>query len=201
MYLTKRDKEILRFIDQYKSITINQASKIFFGNCKQSYQQARKRLKLLSNNKYIQRYRKDMKSECIYFLQEKLSIHDLKILDVYAKLLNLGADIEYLKTKYTIPTPHGKKAYREADALIEFTYKKYFYPLLVEIDYTHFTSKKKLLDIYNSNHFQERYNQYDNNIFPTVLILRPVIPTNPVSFSMFDVYFAPFELTNLAQIL
>ncbi len=32
MYLTNRDKDILKFIEQYGSITINQCSKIFLVN-------------------------------------------------------------------------------------------------------------------------------------------------------------------------
>lgn len=198
MYLTARDKQILRFIEEYKSITINQAAKIFFNNCKQSYYQARKRLKQLSDNKYIKRYRADMKSECVYYLEKKLSAHDLKVLDVYAELINLGADIDYFKQEYTIPTKI--KEYR-ADALIEFTYQEYFYPMLIEIDYTHFTSNKKLLDIYNSNYFQNKYKKYDDDIFPTVLILRPTLPPNPFNTNLFNIYYLPLCPIDINNIL
>lgn len=172
MYLTNRDKEIFKFIEQYGSITINQCSKIFFSKCKQNYYQARKRLKLLSDNKYLKRYRKDMRSEAVYYLDKKLSAHDLKVLDIYAELINQGAEIKYFKREYAIPTKN--KEYR-ADGLIECIKDGYFYPILVEIDYTHFTSNKKLLDIYSSNYFQKKYKDLDEDIFPTVLIVRPFI--------------------------
>ncbi|NEZ74234.1 hypothetical protein EXM56_02500 [Clostridium botulinum] len=175
MYLTNRDKKILKFIEEYKSITINQCSKIFFSKCKQNYYQARKRLKLLSDNKHLKRYRKDMRSETIYYLDKKLSIHDLKVLDIYAELINKGAEIKYFKREYTIPTKN--KEYR-ADGLIECTKDGYFYPILIEVDYTHFTSNKKLLDIYNSNYFQDKYEHLDIDIFPTVLIVRPFISSS-----------------------
>ncbi|KEH91605.1 hypothetical protein Z962_p0133 (plasmid) [Clostridium botulinum C/D str. BKT12695] len=172
MYLKKRDSEIIKFIKMYGSITINQCSKIFFTKNKEGYQQARKRLKQLSDNKFIKRYRKDMQSECIYFLDKKLSIHDLKTIDIYAELINAGATIKSFTPKYRIDTIESNKKYRELDAYIEFIYKDYLNFLILEIDYTHFTSKNKIIDIYNSNHFQNKYKKLDSNIFPDILILR-----------------------------
>lgn len=172
MYLTYRDKSILKFIEKYKSITINQCSKIFFKNCKENYYQARKRLKLLSDNKYLQRYRKDMHSETIYYLTKRLSFHDLKVLDIYAYLINLGAEVKKFKREYTIVLEN--KEYR-LDGFIECIKDGYFYPIIVEIDYTHFTSIRKIFDIYNSRYFQNKYEDLDYDIFPTIIIMRPVI--------------------------
>ena len=134
MYLKKRDSEIIKFIKKYGSITINQCSKIFYTKNKEGYQQARKRLKQLSDNKFIKRYRKDMQSECIYFLDKKLSIHDLKTLDIYAELINAGATIKSFTPKYRIDTIKSNKKYRELDAYIEFIYKDYLNFLILEID-------------------------------------------------------------------
>lgn len=198
MYLTNRDREIIKFVEEYGSITINQCSKIFFRVNKHAYYQARKRLKQLSNEGYLKRYRKDTKSEVIYYLDKKLSIHDLKVLDVYAELTALGAKIKDFKTEYTIPT--GKKEYR-ADALIEFEHDGYFYPLMVEVDYTHFTGEKKLTDVYYSNYFQDKYKDLDNNIFPTILIVRPVLSTGNMLKVQYNVVYTDFNLSTIAQIL
>lgn len=197
MILTQRDKNILRFIEEYKSITINQCSKIFFNNCKQAYYQARKRLRQLYDNKYIKRYRADMKSECIYYLTKKLSIHHLKVLDAYAEFIKIGANIEYFKTEYKVPT---KSKYYRLDALIEVTYEEYFYPLIIEVDYTHFTSQRKLIDIYNSKHFQDKYKELDDNIFPTVLIIRPVISDNSITSDLFNIVYLDFTLDGIEQV-
>ncbi|MCD3331444.1 hypothetical protein, partial [Clostridium botulinum] len=148
MYLTKRDKEILYWIDKWGSITINQCSKIFYSKNKEAYQQARKRLKKLSDNNFLRRYRKDMKSETIYYLDKKLTLHDLKVFDIYAELISIGATIKTFIPRYKINTPNSHKQYRELDALIEFIYKDYFCPLILEIDYTHFTTHQTLQDIY-----------------------------------------------------
>lgn len=177
MYLTDRDKDILRFIEEFKSITINQCAKIFFKNSteKNAYYQARKRLRLLSDNNYLKRFRKDMRTEVVYYFKNKLSEHDLKVLDIYAEIIDLGAEITLFEREHIIPTKN--KEYR-ADALIECQKDGYFYPILIEIDYTHFTSQKKLDDIYNSNYFQNKYKKLDDNIFPTIIIVRPFLPNN-----------------------
>lgn len=196
MYLTARDKEIIKFVEEYKSITINQCSKIFFKKCKESYYQARKRLKLLSDNKYLQRYRKDMRSKTIYYLDKKLSFHDLKVLDIYAYLITIGAEIRTFKREYVITL--DKKEYR-ADGFVECTKDGYFYPVIIEIDYTHFTSKKKLTDIYNSRHFQDMYKKLDTDVFPTVIIMRPVLVSMDKELP-FNLVCTDFSLSNLSDI-
>ena len=183
MYLTKRDREILLFIEKYKSITIKQCSKIFFTTNKYSYYQARKRLKLLCDNKLLKRYREDMRSETVYYSEKKLSYHDIKVIDIYAELVSKGCTIKDFKQEYIIPVSDSKD-YR-ADGLIEFEYQGYFYPLLIEIDYTHLTGEKKLMDIYNSGYFQNKYKELDSDIFPTVIIARPICPSIDVSIYPF----------------
>ena len=51
--LTERDRKILNFIENYKSISINQTANIFFNT---SYEGARRRLKQLEEMKYIKSY-------------------------------------------------------------------------------------------------------------------------------------------------
>ncbi|AWZ50051.1 hypothetical protein C3495_14520 (plasmid) [Clostridiaceae bacterium 14S0207] len=172
MYIKNRDREILKFIEKYKSITINICAKIFYKDNKEAYQQARKRLRLLYKNKYLKRYRKDCTTEVIYYMHKKLSVHDLKVLDVLAELIYNNANIREFKREYTINTERSN--YR-ADAFIEFTLKNYLYFLLIEVDHTHYTSFQKLQDIYDSNYFQNKYSKYGDNIFPTILILKRIV--------------------------
>lgn len=198
MILTKRDKEISRYIEDYGSITINQCAKVFYKGNKEPYYQARKRLKILSNSGYLKRYRQDMKSECVYYFTKCLGIHDLKVLDVYAELISLGAEITFFKQEYTVA--YGDKKYI-CDGLIELKYNGYFYPLLIEVDYTHFTSERKLTDIYCSNHFQERYKEFDDNLFPSVLIIRPYVNNNLIQTDLYNLFYFDFNLHNLNNVL
>lgn len=196
MYLTNRDKEILKFIESYGSLTISQCSKIFFKDCKKNYYQARRRLKMLSDNKYLLRYRHDMRSETVYYMRKKLSLHDLKVLDIYAELIHLGASIRSFKREYIITLEN--KNYR-VDGFIECIKNGYFYPILIEVDFTHFTSMKKIMDIYNSKYFQVKYKKLDEDIFPSIIIVRPVFVQmgNDLPFQLI---YTDYSLANLNKI-
>lgn len=198
MRLTDRDKKILRYIEEYKSITIIQCSKIFYCNYKQAYYQARKRLSILYKNKYLKKYRKDPMHETIYFMDKHLNYHDLKVFDIYAELISLKVNIRYLKPKFRITGINDK--YREIDALIECEYKGYFYPIILEIDMTHFTNIEKLDEIYNSGYFQNKYKKLANNIFPTVLLLRPYLPFTPLYSNLYDIKVMCLDNYNLSLI-
>lgn len=191
MILTSRDKEILKFIECHHSVTIDQTAKIFYKDKKEAYQMARKRLKDLQNNNYIKRYRENQRCECIYYINKKLSPHNLKLMDVYAELVNAGAKIELFKKEFNIST--DKNNYR-IDALLEFEYDDYFYTFFVEVDYTHFSSIKRFEEIFKTGYMQHRYNKYGENIFPHVLIIRPILPTVQVKSSYFDVTYMNFSL-------
>ncbi|MDP4143103.1 MAG: hypothetical protein Q8936_01290 [Bacillota bacterium] len=197
MILTKRDISILKFVEQYGSISINQCSKIFFSENKYAYYQARRRLKLLQNWKHLNRYRRDMRSETIYYIDKKLSYHSLKVLDVLAELISLGAKIKNFMQEYTIHTEN--KDYR-VDALAEFIFKDYWYTMIIEVDMSNFTSSKKLFAINNSQHFQEKYKNTGEDIFPSVLIIRQVIPINPYHTELFDIHYSDFTLSTLRQV-
>lgn len=197
MILTKRDKEILKFIESYGSITINQCSKIFFGHCKQNYYQTRKRLKLLADNGYLKRYRKDMRTETVYYQEKKLSFHDLKVLDVYAYVKSVGADITFFKQEYSITLKD--KEYR-ADGFLECLKDNYFFPIIIESDISHLTGEKKLMDIYNSGYFQDKYKDMEDDIFPTVVIVRPVIPSIDVSHLPYSVLYADYCMYQLSNL-
>ncbi|WP_033047159.1 hypothetical protein [Clostridium botulinum] len=197
MYLSDRDKSILKFIEEYGSITINQCSKIFYTKNKERYYQARKKLKKLADEKLLKRYRKDMRSQAVYYMSKKLSFHDLKVLDIYAELIDMGANITFFKREYTINTLN--KNYR-ADGLIECIFDGYFYPILIEIDYTHFTSPKKLLDIYHSEYFQNKYKDLDENIFPSIIIVKPIISKSNFKSKNFNIFYTDLN-SNYKDIL
>lgn len=198
--LSKHKREILNFIQEEGSITIRQCAKIIYHGRKYGYDMARKTLRSLYQDKAIARYRYNMTAETIYYINTRLGIHALKLLDVYAEFIDLGCTIETFKKKYRIYT-NGKK-YREIDALLELNYQEYFIPLIIEIDYSHMTSIQKLQEIYESNHFQQLYlEKLGEEIYPIVIIVRPVTTNSLVEDHVFSILYSDFELSNLAKIL
>lgn len=191
MILTDRDKDILRFIEYYKSSTIDQIAKIFYTNNKERYQMARKRLKLLYENKFIKRYRENNRSNCIYYINKRLSTDSLKLLDVYAELVNEGIEIKYFKREFIVSTRENN--YR-IDALIECNYNNKFYPLFVEVDYYHCSGLKRFEAIFKTGFMQSKYKEYGNDIFPTVVIIRPTLPIKQVKSDLFNITYLDFSL-------
>jgi hypothetical protein len=138
--ITKRDKEIIKFTELHGSITIKQCSKIFFKNNREAYDQARKRLRVIYTEGLLKRYRKDPRSEAVYFIDKKLKIHDLKLLDVLAELNDFNL-FQYTKEK-KFEINEDKKYIIDAILNIERAIG-----ILIEIDYTHYTSIDKIRDM------------------------------------------------------
>lgn len=196
--LSKKDKLILNFIYAHGSISIQQCAKVVFKGNKYAYDQARKQLRQLHKEKAISCYKLPKALEKLYYIDSPLGIHALKLIDVYAELIELGADIKTFDKKYRIYTSEEK--YREIDALIELNYNDYFIPLIIEIDYSHNTSITKLKEIYNSNHFQEKYKDIDKDIFPLIVIVRPVLSESMEECEL-TVLYVDFSLVNLIAAL
>lgn len=137
---TKRDIEIIKYVEQYKSITIEQCSKLFFTNNRYGYDQARKRLSKLKKEGFLKRYRKDPKSMSIYYIDKPLKIHDLKIRDVLIEFIN---NFSYVNPKIEFKRMYDDKEY-VIDGVFNLDHK---IPVCVEIDYTHYTSMEKVRDI------------------------------------------------------
>lgn len=197
--LSKKDKQILNYIYEHNSITIKQCSKVIFTGNRCAYDQSRKQLRRLYKEKAIARYRASMTDEVVYYISTRLGVHELQLLNVYAELIGKGAKVETFHKKYRIYT--NNKKYREIDALIELTYNDYFIPLIVEIDYSHNTSIDKLEEIYQSNHFQNKYREIDDNIFPLIVICRPVVEKSLSNDNELQILYTDFDLKNLDEVL
>lgn len=167
--ITERDKKILKWIESFNSITIDQCSKLFFSTSKMSYDLARKRLRYLNREGAIKRYRKDPKSETVYFMDKRLKVHDLKILDVIVALQ------QFNKTEIKIIIQNkiqiNKFTSYVIDATVVLDNK---YPILIEVDYTHYTNDKKIINIIN--YLEDKHNK--KYIF---LIIRPTIDEIEIS--------------------
>jgi len=158
--ITKRDKQIIKFVEIHGCITINQCAKMFFRDNKEAYDQARKRLRTIYKGDHLKRYRKDIQSEVVYFIDKKLKIHDIKLMDVFAELN--AFDVVKMKKECTIEIDKYTK-YR-VDAFISMMALER--PLFfIEIDYTHFTSLKKIKELYY-------YYRIKHGVYPTFIIVK-----------------------------
>ncbi|MEW9093919.1 MAG: hypothetical protein AB2417_02455 [Clostridiaceae bacterium] len=189
--LMQRDKNILKFLEKYKAITIQQSYRIFFNNAKFGNDRSRKRLKELETMGVLKSYINKLTREKVYYLEDKVSAHDLYINDFYSMLVFNGCkDIEYIKE------PKYLKGLIRPDAFFKFTLDDNLHFILLEVDLTHFTG---------ANKFQMYEKLYKENIlqkecygtFPLVVI----IGVNDIKYESnnFFVEYLDFSLKGLEK--
>ncbi len=205
--LTKKDKEILRFLEVNKSISLQQATTLFF---KGLYISACRRLKQLEQRGYLYSYVSEYNKHAAYYYDKRpLSSHDLIILDLYAELVKIGAKI--FKFKACFQDNNGLSYLNgmvKPDAYFEFDLKDnndgviYTYYIFVEIDYTHFTSKDKIT-MYKKMFRDGVMKDECNGAFPIILILRPTENDHRCKSDEVNIIYADMDLknVNLIQIL
>lgn len=186
--LTRRDREILTFIEDYKSITLNQAQYIFFNG---NYECARRRLKQLENMNFIKSLPNALLNSKTYFNIKLLKDHDLLTIEFISSIKKLGANIIEFKTQ---PTYLDKKI--RPDAKIVFEYNDNVYFVLLEVDLHHYTSNSKMQryeELYKSGELQEEC----YGTFPIIVISRPTtgIRYNSNNFNTVytDIYYNSIE--------
>lgn len=152
--ITDRDRRIIKFVEMHKSITINQCAILYFYGHKQAYDQARKRLQVIHKEGLLKRYRKDPKHEAVYYIDKKLKVHDIKLIDVLSNLATIkGFKVLEVKKETKFEMSFQNITYI-VDGTLVIKEDNKFLPILIEIDYTHYTSKEKILDIIE--HLEEK---------------------------------------------
>lgn len=154
----KYDKQILKFIENFKSITVKQAEIMFYKN----NNNARRRLKELEEQGILKSYKYN-KSALAYTFKEfkEISEHDTIRNDFVSQLVAQGSTINSFKV-----CPRPLNGIIIPDLYIEYTYQNSIYKSYVEVDLTHFTGDSKIT-LYN-----KLYQQEDFNLF----ILRDSVP-------------------------
>lgn len=186
--LMDRDKEVLRHIEDYKAITVKQAQKIFFKN----YESARRRLKQLEDMKLIKSYDNKLTNEKVYYMEDKLSSHDLFTMDFYAELIWNGSTVRQFKKQ-----PRFLNDLIRGDAFIEFIYDNSLYYLILEVDLTHFTSSSKMQlyeKLYKENILQEQC----KGVFPSIIIMKNHADVKYLS-NNFEVVYMDFKLSDFTS--
>lgn len=187
--LMQRDKDILRYLEDNKAISIKQATKIFFKN---SYGGARRRLADLEKMKLLKSYENVLTNEKIYYIEERLSAHDLYIMDFYAELVGSGATIRQFKKQ-----PRYLNDMIRGDGFFEFVYDNNLYFLILEVDLTHFTSNSKMQlyeKLYKDNVLQEEC----RGMFPSIVIMKEKDDLRYMS-NNFEVVYIDFQLNNFTS--
>ena len=147
----KYDKQILKFIEDFKSITVKQAEIMFYKN----NNNARRRLKELEEQGILKSYKYN-KSALGYTYKEfkEISEHDTIRNDFVAQLVAQGSIINNFKL-----TPRCLNGMVVPDLYIEYTYKDNIYKSYVEVDLTHFTGDSKIT-LYNKLKEKEDFNLF-----------------------------------------
>ena len=147
----KYDKQILKFIEDFKSITVKQAEIMFYHN----NNNARRRLKELEEQGVLKSYKYN-KTALAYTFKEfkEISEHDTIRNDFVSQLVSQGSTINNFKI-----CPRPLNGMIIPDLYIEYTYKNSTYKSYVEVDLTHFTGDSKIT-LYNKLYQQEDFNLF-----------------------------------------
>jgi len=190
--LTERDRDVLKWIENYKAITLKQANTLFFNN----YKSCSRRLKQLEEEeKILKSYQNSITKEKVYYVENKISAHDLFIYDFYAKLVQEGAKIRKFKKQ-----PQYLSGLIRPDGFFEFEYEGNLYFILLEIDLTHFTSTSKF-GLYEKLFKENEIQKECYNTFPIVTVIRPTNNDIRYNSNNFEVVYLDFKFTNFRQLI
>lgn len=190
--ITDRDKEVLRWIENYKAITLRQATELFF---KGNYKGASRRMGQLEDMEILKSYTSKSKSEKVYYQDKKVNDHRLYIYDYFKELKRLGCELLDIKVE-----PSYLNGNIRPDAYTLFKYGRYKYLTLLEVDYTHYTDHIKLNTLYEKL-YQERGNYKEFlGTFPILIIARP---TTGIRYNSnnFEIIYTDLLYSNLNNLL
>lgn len=162
--LTQRDREVLTWIQDYKAISVAQCTELYFGG---NYEGCRRRLKQLEDMEFLKSYITRYSKEKVYYVDKKLSEHDLNIYNFLKVIKKHGGEIIKIKNQ-----PQYLNGAIRPDSFIIFSYKDNVYFILLEVDLTHYTSMTKMQkyeELYKSGELQKDC----YNTFPIIIIARP----------------------------
>lgn len=166
--ITQRDKDIMRYIekDGIGAASINQISKMFFKNAKYNYDQARKRLKVLNEAGLLKHYTNIYTNERVYYIEKRLTPHDVFILDFYAHLVSLGVTITDYKKEPRYKLDFMEKEVRP-DAYIKYEYGNYEFITFLEVNVGHKSVLERYEDLMKSKEFLMQFGR----IKPTIIVM------------------------------
>lgn len=185
--ITEKDIKIIEFINEYGSITIDQAYKLFFSNATYGKDIARKRLKKLNEIGMLHKtvLKQGLTNELIYYKDRPVSTHKLMLLNLFANLKYYGATINEFRLEYKVGNIRP-------DAFISFDYKDYTVYAFIEVVLTHQVNYKNYEELKQSGELQSKL-----GTFPLLVI----IANNPVKYEgkNLKVKYLDYRLKNIVQ--
>lgn len=163
--ITKKDREIIRFIEVMGFATIYHIGRAFYNYSDYKYDLARKQLKKISREgDYIKSFRNTETNQLIYIPTysniKKVSKHDILMIDYVAHLRELGVDLETVEIERDFggSTP---------DLFVKFKFNGSRYCQLVEVQLRH--------DFVDVNRFKDKMPlilEETNNYAPDLVIIQ-----------------------------
>ncbi|NFI81495.1 hypothetical protein FDA42_12650 [Clostridium botulinum] len=190
--LTERDRQVLKWIEDYKAISVLQATELFFNG---TYESCRRRLKQLEDMELLKSYISQFSREKVYYQEKKLKDHELLVYDFLKVVKKRGGEIRQIKLQ-----PQYLKGLIRPDAYIEFTLENNLYFIILEVDYTHYTSNIKM-QLYEKLYREGTLQKQCYGTFPIVIISRPSLNDVRYNSSNFDVIYTDLHYNNLHSFL
>lgn len=188
--VTQRDKRILRFIEDFGGITINQCSKIFFRDTKHPYDLARKRLKKIAEMTDLRYFTNKLTGERVYCHDKRLTPHTVFLYNVYAEFIHHDCKIIEFKKE-----PQYLDGARRADGFFEIEYNNGRRKIIcVEIEVTYSTDFSKYDEIYKGGEFQSKYGE---DAFPLVVNVGDL--ESDYSSENFEIAYLDYNLSNFVE--
>ncbi|MCI1478201.1 MAG: hypothetical protein LKH93_19745 [Clostridium beijerinckii] len=190
MALTQRDREILTWIQDYKSITLSQCTYLFFNA---NYEGCRRRLKQLESFGLLKSIQNQLLRSRVYYQERLLTDHDLFIYEFLKVIKVNGGEIIQFQIK-----PQYMENKIIPDCFIIFSYNGNVFFILLEVDLTHYTSNTKMKryeELYKTGELQK----ICCKTFPIVVIARPTQGIRYNSYNFNCIYLDLFynNLNNL----
>ena len=197
LQLQSRDRQVLRFLEEHRAITTQQAINIFFKKDISAY----RRLNQLEEAGILESYMRSKNK--VYKLAgetKELSEHDLLIYDFYSWIYSKnGVVIDFKKN------PHYFKNQLIPDGLFKFrlpyegqTYTCY---VLLEIDLNHYTEADKIMTLYPKLYREQILKEYCGLAeFPFVIIARATTGIR-VQPKEIDIIYSDLKFTNVDRLL
>lgn len=142
----ERDKKVIEFIQEYKVATTETIKELFYP----SLRVAQNRLKLMYDNKILQRDRDYYTSQYYYYIKKPIQVRHCQLLTDFYRHLSKKAHIELFEKEFIIENVRP-------DALVAYRYTNRNYIAFVEIELSNTPNIEKYEKLYQSGQYKDYF--------------------------------------------